>query len=150
MVHDSAAVLRRFDYAAAGRLGLALHQIGTERGLPIGIEIFHATSQVFVALLPGAKPDNLEWMRRKRNVVMRFHQSSLSMRLECEAKGVDFNVRYGLPKDDFVASGGGVPILVRAAGLIGCATVSGLRDVEDDALVREAIAGLGLLSPPAG
>lgn len=150
MMHDSAAVLERFDYAAAGWLGVALHRLGSDRGLPIGIEVFHATSQVFVALLPGAKPDNLEWMRRKRNVVMRFHQSSLSMRLECEAKGVDFNLRYGLPKDDFVASGGGVPIVVRGVGLIGCATVSGLLDTLDDALVREAMAEISLLSSAAG
>jgi uncharacterized protein (UPF0303 family) len=140
--HPSAVVLAAFDYAVAGRLGLALHELAGGRKLPVGIEVFHGTAQVFLALLPGAKPDNIEWLRRKRNLVMRFHQSSLSMRLDCEAKGVDFNARYGVPKTEYVASGGSVPIVVRGAGLVGCATVSGLPDTEDDALVREALASL--------
>lgn len=147
MTHPSVVLLDTFDYAVAGRLGATLHGLARDRALPVGLEVFHRTAQVFLALLPGAKPDNLEWMRRKRSLVMRFHQSSLSMRLDCEAKGVDFNARYGLAKTDFVASGGGVPIGVPGVGVVGCCTVSGLPDTEDDALVREALASLGS-SPP--
>lgn len=143
MLHESVCETGAFDYATANRVGLALCALATERGLPVGIEVFHGTSQVFLALMPGSKPDNIEWLRRKRSLAMRFHQSSLSMRLECEAKGVDFNARHGLPKSDFVASGGAVPIALRGAGVIGCATVSGLPDTEDDALVRAALAALG-------
>lgn len=137
MTHPSSVTVDAFDYAAANRVGLTLHRLATERALAVGIEAFHGTSQVFLALLPGAKPDNLEWLRKKRNVVLRFHRSSQSMRLDCAERGVDFEQRFGLPRSDYVASGGAV---LRAAGLVGCVTVSGLPDTEDDRLVREALA----------
>lgn len=143
MTHPSTVVLDAFDYAVAGRLGLTLHRLATERGLPVAIEVSHGGAQVFLALLPGARPDNLEWLRRKRNTVTRFHQSSLSMRLDCAAKGVDFHARYGILPADYVASGGAVPVAVAGAGVVGCAAVSGLADTDDDALVREALAALG-------
>lgn len=142
MAHDTVVTLGAFDYLQAHRLGLKLCQLGRERDLPIGVEVFHGTSQVFLALLPGSKPDNIEWLRRKRNVALRFHQSSLSMRLDCEARKVDFHTRFGLPGSDFAASGGAVPLAVTRTGLVGCATVSGLPDTEDDALVREALDAL--------
>jgi uncharacterized protein (UPF0303 family) len=90
-------------------------------------------------VLPGATPDNIEWIRRKRAVVLRFHHSSLYMRLLCEGKGVTLSARYSLPEAEFVATGGAVPILVRNVGLVGVATVSGLPDVEDHQLVVSAL-----------
>ncbi|BDA84423.1 hypothetical protein Sa4125_19650 [Aureimonas sp. SA4125] len=89
--------------------------------------------------LPGATPDNAEWIRRKRNTVMRFRRSSLAMRLLCEAKGQSLGERYGLADRDYVASGGGVPILLTGTGCIGAVVVSGLPDVEDHALVVSAL-----------
>lgn len=142
MTHPSVVFLDAFDYAVAGRLGLVLCGLARERALPVGIEVCHGGAQVFLSLQPGAKPDNLEWLRRKRNLVLRFHQSSLSMRLDCETRGVAFHARYGLPAADFVASGGSVPIGVPGVGVVGCCTVSGLPDTEDDALVREALAAV--------
>lgn len=142
MAHDSVVTLGAFDYLEAHRLGQEICRLGLERGLPIGVEVFHGTSQVFLALLPGSKPDNIEWLRRKRNVALRFHQSSLAMRLDCEARKIDFGTRFGLPGSDFIATGGAVPVAVAGAGLVGCATVSGLPHTEDDALVREALGAL--------
>lgn len=139
MQHASVVTLPRFDYELANRLGVALCNLAILRELPVGVEVFHGTSQVFLALLPGARPDNIDWVRRKRSLVMRFHQSSLSMRLECEAKGVDFNQRFALSRNDFVASGGGVPVALAGSGVVGCVAVSGLPDTEDDALAREAL-----------
>lgn len=141
-MHQSVVNLKSFAYDIANHLGIALCRLGRDRTLPIGIEVFHRTSQVFPALLPGAKPDNIEWLRRKRNLALRFHQSSLSMRLECAAKGVDLIARFGLSGADHVASGGAVPVAVPGGGLIGCVTVSGLPDTGDDAPVREVLATL--------
>ena len=61
------------------------------------------------------------------------------MRLLCESKSVDFHTRYRLPREDFAASGGGVPIFVSGVGVVGAATVSGLPDVEDHQLVVAAM-----------
>ncbi|CAA9421038.1 MAG: hypothetical protein AVDCRST_MAG15-2233 [uncultured Rubellimicrobium sp.] len=142
LAEEADLVLDRFDYATAWNLGAHIRGIAAERRLPIAVEVFHGTAPVFFALLPGATPDNSEWIRRKRAVVLRFHHSSLYMRLLCESKGVGLSERYGLPGTEFVASGGAVPIFVRDVGLVGVATVSGLPDVEDHQLVVTAIRDL--------
>ena len=142
---EARLVLDRFDYAQAHRLGLRLCELATERKLPVAIEVTHGATPVFFALLPGATPDNVEWVRRKRAVALRFHRSSLFLRLECESKGVEFHARYGLAAADYVASGGSVPLVVSGVGVVGAATVSGLPDVEDHRLVASALLDLGMV-----
>ena len=144
LAEEKDLILDRFDYASAWSLGARIRDAAAQRHLPIAIEVFHGTAPVFFALLPGATPDNSQWIRRKRAVALRFHHSSLYMRLVCESKGVRLSERYGLPETEFVASGGAVPIFVRGVGLIGVATVSGLPDVEDHQLVVSAIHEFGL------
>ncbi len=147
LAEEGELVLERFDYALAWELGADLRQRGAQRRLPIAIEIVHGAAPVFLALLPGATPDNIDWLRRKRSVAQRFHHSSLHMRLLCEGKGASLNARYALPEAEFVASGGAVPIRVRDVGIVGVATVSGLPDVEDHQLVVEALRSLRAASP---
>lgn len=139
LTEQAALVLKRFDYAVAWQIGAAIQAAASERNLPIGIEISHGATPVFLALMPGATPDNADWVRRKRAVALRFHQSSLYMRLLCESKDVKFHARYRLPESDFAASGGGVPIFVRDVGVVGAIAVSGLPDVEDHRLVVSAL-----------
>lgn len=131
--------LLRFDYATAWQLGARMQTEAASRQLPVAIEVTHGETVVFFTLLPGATPDNPDWTRRKRAVVLRFHQSSLYMRLLCEQHGWEFAQRFRLSPDDFAASGGGVPIIVEGTGVVGAAAVSGLPDVEDHALVVNAL-----------
>ena len=131
--------LLRFDYAVAWRLGTLMQAEAAARQLPVAIEVTHGETVVFFSLLPGATPDNPDWTRRKRNVALRFHQSSLHMRLLCEKHGWEFGQRFRLAPEDYAASGGGVPIIVRGTGVVGAASVSGLPDVEDHALVATAL-----------
>ncbi len=118
----------------------ALQAEAARRHLPVAIEVCHGETMVFFALMPGATPDNPDWTRRKRAVALRFHRSSLHMRLLCEQHGWEFSRRFRLPESDYAASGGGVPIRVRGVGVVGAAAVSGLPDTEDHALVAEALA----------
>lgn len=134
--------LKRFDYATAWQLGAAIQKRAAEQNLPIGIEVTHGATPVFLALMPGSTPDNLDWVRRKRAVALRFHHSSLYMRLLCETQNIDFHARYRLPEADFAASGGGVPIFIENVGVVGAASVSGLPNVEDHRLVVRALLSL--------
>lgn len=131
--------LPRFDYDTAWRLGQLLHDRAAAVKAPVGITVSHGDALVFLSLLPGATRDNLDWMARKRAVVLRFHRSSLAMRLEAEAGGYDFNARFLLPATDFIASGGGVPLMLRGGTLVGAVAVSGLPDVEDHRMVVDAL-----------
>lgn len=131
--------LRRFDYAMAWTLGARIQAAAAARDLPVAIEISHGEAVVFFALMPGATPDNSDWTRRKRAVALRFHQSSLYMRLLCEQKNWRFPERFRLSDTDYAASGGGVPITVSGVGIVGAAAVSGLPDVDDHALIVDAL-----------
>ena len=134
--------LARFDYASAWQLGAHMQAEAARRQLPVAIEVCHGQTVVFFALMPRATPDNPDWTRRKRGVALRFHQSSLHMRLLCEHHGWDFARRFRLPESDYAASGGGVPVLVRGCGVVGAAAVSGLPDTEDHALVTAALSAI--------
>lgn len=132
-------VLEHFDYAVAWAIGAYIRDAATRQSLPIAIEVSHGNAPVFLALMPGATPDNIDWVRRKRAVAVRFHKSSLYMRIEAQHKNWDFSKRWRIREADYVASGGSIPIVVRSAGVIGAATVSGLTDVADHALVADAL-----------
>ncbi len=134
--------LSRFDYADAWRVGAHMQAAAAAQNLPVAIEVSHGDTMVFFALMPGATPDNPNWTRRKRAVALRFHRSSLYMRLLCEKHGWNFADRFRLPPEDFAASGGGIPIFVRGVGVVGAAAVSGLPDVDDHALVVCALDSL--------
>lgn len=132
-------LLDSFDYDFVWALGKAIRDHAATIGAPVAIEVSHGATPVFVTLLPGATIDNLDWTARKRAVAHRFHRSSLAMRLEAEGSGYDFNERFRLPKADFVASGGGVPLILRNGTLVGTASVSGLPDIEDHKLIIDGI-----------
>lgn len=132
---ENALHIPTFQYDFAWTLGSRIRQKAADENLPVAIEIRHGADVVFATLLPGATIDNFGWTRRKCAVVHRFHRSSLRVRLESEAKGYDLNQKFGLPVSDYVASGGGFPLILRGGTFIGSVAVSGLPDVEDHALV---------------
>ncbi len=129
----------RFDYDFGWALGLRMREAAARAKAPVAITVTHGTALVFSVLMPGATLDNLDWTARKRAVAHRFHRSSLAMRLEAEAAGYDFNGRFRLPEAEYVASGGGVPLMLKGGTLIGTAAVSGLPDVQDHEMVVSAL-----------
>lgn len=128
-----------FNYDFAWALGVRMRELAVKVAAPVAITVAHGTALVFSSLLPGATLDNLDWTARKRAVAHRFHRSSLSIRLEAETAGYDFNARFRLPEADYVASGGGFPLILRGGTLIGTAAISGLPDVEDHKIVVAAL-----------
>lgn len=136
---EAALQVPTFHYDFAWTLGSLIRQKAAERKHPVAVEIRHGNDVVFATLLPGATIDNFGWTRRKCAVVHRFHRSSLRVRLEAEAKGYDFNAKFGLPVTDYVASGGGFPLILQGGTLVGSVAVSGLPDIEDHALIVKSL-----------
>ena len=128
-----------FDERAAWRLGSALHALATARNLGIVIDIRRINQPLFYAALPGTTPDNAEWVRRKTNVVFRFHRSSYAIGLELQEKQSNLLDRYGLPVADYVSHGGCCPVRVLQTGVMAAVTVSGLPQRADHELVAEAL-----------
>ncbi|KAL2166156.1 hypothetical protein VTG60DRAFT_3238 [Thermothelomyces hinnuleus] len=116
---------------------------------------------------PGTVPDNEEWVRRKRNTVLRWGLSSWAMRMKTAAglRGVRvtsgpsptptageieaaFVSKYALASssggavaDDYAIHGGGFPVRVRGAGgaVVAVVVVSGLKQEDDHAVVAETV-----------
>ncbi|GAA4723171.1 heme-degrading domain-containing protein [Isoptericola chiayiensis] len=132
-------VLPRFTHDDAWRLGCLLVELATDRDLPVTIDIRRGTQQVFHAAREGTTPDNDSWVERKVRVVYRFGASSYLVGRRAAATGRDFNDAHQLPLQEYAAHGGAFPIRVDGAGIVGVATVSGLAQGDDHALVVEAL-----------
>ncbi len=131
-----------FDEDMAWRLGSIVRDRAAAAGWPAVIDIRSFARPLFLSALPGSAPDNVDWTRRKGNVVQRYHRSSYAIGLELQAKGGTLESRYGLPAADYADHGGAVPIAVRGTGVIGSATISGLPQREDHAVMMHALATL--------
>ena len=132
-------VFPAFDASTAWNLGALLHAMATERRLAIVIDLRRFGQPLFYAGLDGTTPDNFEWVRRKSNVVARFHRSSYALGLKQKLKGQTLADTQGLPLADYATHGGSFPITVAGAGVIGSVTVSGLPQRSDHELVVEAL-----------
>ncbi|MFJ8827313.1 heme-degrading domain-containing protein [Streptomyces sp. NPDC102467] len=132
-------VLAAFTYDDAWALGTLLVELARERQAPVAIDITRGGQQLFHAALPGSTPDNDAWIARKRRVVERYHASSYLVGSRFRAKGTTFEESSRLDLDTYAAHGGAFPISVRGAGVVGTVVVSGLPQIEDHALVVEAL-----------
>ncbi|MFF7142372.1 MULTISPECIES: heme-degrading domain-containing protein [Streptomyces] len=131
--------LPRFTHDDAWTLGTLLVELARARRAPVAIDIRRGGQQLFHAALPGSTPDNDAWIDRKRRVVERYGCSSLLVGSRFRAKGTTFEESSRLDPDRYAAHGGAFPIAVEGAGVIGTVVVSGLPQVEDHALVVEAL-----------
>jgi len=111
-------------------------------------EIQIAGRTLFACSTDGAAPSHAEWIRHKRNVVMRFGRSSYAMGRLLQKEGKTIEERHGLTLADFTMHGGGVPIVLTGTGLVGSVVSSGLDQRTEHSLVVKARAGvLGVAVP---
>jgi uncharacterized protein (UPF0303 family) len=130
----------KFSEETAWELGTKLRALAEARKLPVVIDIRLANRQLFHSALPGTAPDNLEWVRRKSNVVLRYLRSSYRMGRELVAKNDTLDQHRGVSPLDYAPHGGSFPIHVEGAGIIGAITISGLPQREDHNFVVEVLA----------
>jgi uncharacterized protein (UPF0303 family) len=130
-----------FDEDTAWRVGTRLRALAVARKLQLVVDVRRVAQPLFYMALPGTTPDNVEWVRRKSNVALRFHRSSYAIGLDMEQKGSNLFERYGLPVADYASHGGSFPLRVLHVGVIGAVTVSGLPQRADHELAVEALCG---------
>jgi uncharacterized protein (UPF0303 family) len=131
--------LPRMDARVAWELGVRLRTLAEERGLAVVVDVRRFGQPLFYAALEGTAPDHAEWVRRKSNVVARFHRSSYAVGLKLKPKNETLTEQQGLPLADYATHGGSFPLTVTGAGVVGSATVSGLPQRADHELVVEAL-----------
>jgi uncharacterized protein (UPF0303 family) len=132
----------RFDEDSAWHLGSRLHDLAVANGWPLVIDIRRFDRPLFFAARPGITSDNHDWVRRKNNTVQRFLRSSYRIRHQLALENLDITQRYFLSPADYASVGGGFPIIVRGAGVIGSVTVSGLPDRQDHQIIVDVLCDL--------
>lgn len=126
----------RFDEKMALDLGQRL--ITLSEGLGIVINIRTANRTLFHAATPNSAALNDLWARRKSNTALMTGKASLMVGVENRTKGRSLH-DDGLGHDDYADHGGAVPVVVAASGMVAVATVSGLPQLDDHALVIRAM-----------
>ena len=125
----------RFTSETALHLGLGIVNAARQAGQAVLVDIRMGDLQLFQHAMEGCNPDNVDWVRRKNNVVRRFARSSFYMGTLYRSKGIDFDTATGLDPREYAAHGGAFPIRIRGVGpVLGTVTVSGLPQADDHAL----------------
>jgi uncharacterized protein (UPF0303 family) len=124
-----------FDPEVAWIIGVALKSAAEKRGVAVAIDIHLNGRTLFTYAMRGTTPDNLDWIRRKRNVVLRYHRSSYAIGLTHQRNQTTLEAKTGLDPKDYAPHGGCFPINLVGTGCVGTITVSGLPQREDHDLV---------------
>jgi uncharacterized protein (UPF0303 family) len=138
-------VFPKFDADRAWQIGSQLREMAVARGVAMAIEVRTFGQQLFFVALDNTSPSNAHWVQRKARTVEHFRRSSYAIGLALQEQGTTLAAKYALPDAEFASHGGGFPLTVEGAGVIGAVTVSGLPQRADHELVVEALcAVLGL------
>lgn len=136
---EEALVFDAWDEDRSWRVGRLIRDWGAAGSWPIVIDIGLFNRPMFFAAMAGSVPDYLDWVRRKRNVVERYHKSSYRVGREFEAKGDAIALHEELAPRDYADHGGGFPIRLRGTGVVGAVVVSGLVQREDHMVIVRAL-----------
>lgn len=128
----------RFTEADALALGLTLLRLAESAELPVVINIRTPDRTLFHAALPGSAPLNDTWARRKSNTALLFQLPSLLVGARNQTNNESLE-KHGLDSRDYADHGGAVPIRVAGVGVVAVATISGLPQLDDHALVVQAM-----------
>ena len=130
-----------FSADTAWAIGSRLRQDALARRAGMTFEIQVAGRTLFLGTTNGAKGEHADWIRRKRNVVMKFDRSSYWMSLELRVKDKPMEERHeGITYADYAMHGGAFPIRLKGTGLVGTIIASGLHQRVDHAMVVDAVA----------
>lgn len=131
--------LAYFNNETAWELGNLLKLAGEKLSAAIAIEVYAFEHVLFSYFMPGTNKDNHDWIKRKRQSVMRFGHSSYYQGQYNAAKNRDFEAQPHIDPKEYCAHGGSVPIRIRNSGLVGAVTVSGLPQEMDHQLAVDAL-----------
>jgi uncharacterized protein (UPF0303 family) len=139
--HERLLVFKGFDEATALEIGESIRQAAAADGAALVIGIRFWNRVLYHYAMPGTGPSQADWVRRKSNLVERFHTASYAMTLRQERDGKGFAFDDNVDPTQMAAHGGSFPIRIAGvAGVIGTITVSGVPGRNDHGYVTRAIA----------
>ena len=106
---EAMLVFPRFSEDTAWEIGTALVAAARRVAALVVVDIRTPDRTLFHAALPGSAPDSDHWARRKSNLTLRLHQSSLRAGRRLAAKGTRVGSDLGLDPLDFAPMEGAFP-----------------------------------------
>jgi len=136
---ERALMLPKLEVIDALDIGEIAKDKGSERNLPIAIEVRIDNWIIYHASLPGSTSENQWWVDRKARVVLLKHHSTLYERVSAQERGVDWHKENNLKDETHAIHGGGLPLITKDQGFVGVLLISGLPQVEDHLLGVEVL-----------
>ena len=132
-------VLPDLSQKSAIEIGEIAKSLGTQRSLPIAVEVSVGDWIVYHASFPGSTPENDWWIGRKARVVKLKKHSSMFERVLAEEQGIDWHKENNLLDETHAIHGGGLPLITKEDGCVGVLIISGLPQVDDHLLGVEVL-----------
>ena len=132
-------VLPDLSQKSAIEIGEIAKSLGTQRSLPIAVEVRVGDWIVYHVSLPGSTPENDWWIGRKARVVKLKHHSTMYERVLAEEQGIDWHKENNVLDETHAIHGGGLPLITKEDGCVGVLIISGLPQVDDHLLGVEVL-----------
>ena len=132
-------VLPDLSLKSAIEIGEIAKSLGTQRSLPIAVEVRVGDWIVYHVSLPGSTPENDWWIGRKARVVKLKKHSSMYERVLAEEQGIDWHKENNVLDETHAIHGGGLPLITKEDGYVGVLIISGLPQVDDHLLGVEVL-----------
>ena len=132
-------VLPDLSLKSAIEIGEIAKSLGTQRSLPIAVEVRVGDWIVYHVSLPGSSPENDWWIGRKARVVKLKQHSTMFERVLAEEQGIDWHKENNLLDETHAIHGGGLPLITKEDGCVGVLIISGLPQVDDHLLGVEVL-----------
>ena len=131
--------LPALDVADFIEIGEIAKSFGSQRSLPIAVEVRVGDWAVYHASLPGSTPENDWWIGRKARVVKLKKHSTMFERVLAVEQGIDWHKENNLLDETHAIHGGGLPLITKNEGFVGVLLISGLPQVDDHLLGVEVL-----------
>lgn len=130
-------------------IGLKIIELAKRAGKGVAIDISRNRVTLFHAAMDGTNGTNELWMKRKKNTIYFFENSSLNYQTETDLDNKEI-IKSGLNNIEYASAGGAFPVKLKGTGFVGAVIVSGLKGAEDHDLAAHAIAEyLGIKDLPS-
>jgi uncharacterized protein (UPF0303 family) len=136
---EQALQFTSFDNDAALAIGNRIVEMAKADKVAVTVDITVNRNPLFFHAMAGTSANNVDWIRRKSNLVNRTGHASFFVHTEAVNAGKDFDNLPTFDPKDYAAHGGSFPIVVKGTGQVGTITVSGLAGVDDHAMVVRAL-----------
>lgn len=136
---EQALQFSSFDNDTALAIGNRIVEMAKADKVAVTVDITVNRNPLFFHAMAGTSPNNVDWIRRKSNLVNRTGHASFFVHTEAVNAGRDYDNLPTFDTRDYAAHGGSFPIVVKGTGQVGTITVSGLAGVDDHAMVVRAL-----------